>query len=218
METLKKQLDQIQRLRDVHLECYLAYRNFEEMAKFRAPNVVGLYEAKRNAKAIGDFKYFFNSAIRSMNYAFLMHLSRLYIGGDSLTLRKLLNTIKQNRTTIADYRELHKDQPELLASSDSYVAMDDKDFLKAEEELERVKPIIEKLKHNRDNYLAHLDFAGTSSLDTSYEELYDLIEVADNILQLLTLKLDMRRESYHIIEQSIILESGALMTLLRRSA
>ena len=185
------------------------------MAQFRAPNVVGQDEAAKNARAIGNYRYLFNSAIRSLNYAFLMHLTRLYIGADSLTLRKLLNTIEQNPTSVADYREIHSNQPELLATTNEYVGMRPEDFVAARQYLTDVEPIVQKLKHGRDNYLVHLDIKGTVPLDTTYEELYTLIDIADKILKLLTKQLDMRGESYHVVEQEVKLQAKALMKLLR---
>lgn len=216
MNKLAKQLKQIQRLRDIHLECYLAFRNFEEMAKFRAPNAVGQKKAAENAKSIGNYRSFFNSAVRSMNYSFLMHLSRLYIGADSLTLRRLLNTIEQNPTTVEDYRELHKDQSELLQAIHEYVGMQPGDFVAARKYLQDVQPIVDKLRHNRNNYLVHLDVNQTALMDTTYQELFELIETADKILKLLNRRLDMRGETYQVVESELQLQTKALMRLLRQ--
>jgi len=216
MDTLSKQLKQIQRLRDVHLECYIAFRDFEEIAQFRAPNVVGQDEAAKNAQAIGNYRYFFNSAVRSMNYVFLMNLSRLYIGAGSLTLRKMLNTIEQNPTTVEEYRELHKDQPELLESSEEYIGMQPADFIAARQWLEDITPLVEKLQHNRNSFLVHLDIENVTQLDITYEEIFKLIDIADQILQLLTKRIDMRSESYIVVEREIKLQAKALMDLLRQ--
>ena len=213
-EILGNQLKQIQRLRDIHLEAYLAYKNFEKFAEFRAPNVLGK-EAKINAEALGNFKGFFNSAIRSLNYAFLMHTARMYIGAGSLTLRKIINTVEQNPTSLSDFTELHANESERLTSLDEYVGMRKVDIKQARALLDSVEEYVSKLQHNRNVYLVHLDIDNAQQVDTTYQEVFYMLEVADKILKLLTLRLDMRSESYQLIDQQIESSADGLMSLVR---
>ncbi len=78
-------------------------------------------------------------------------------------------------------------------------------------------PSLSNLKNHRDSFLVHLNIQNVAPLDTTYAEIFKLIGTADKILKLLNTRLNMRGESYAVIEQDIILQTKALMDLLRHS-
>jgi hypothetical protein len=215
INNLDSHLKLIKRLREIHLEAFSSFTAFETIQELRAPNHVGQDEAHANAEAIGNYRYFFNIAIRALNYDFLMLVSILFIDDkQSISLPKILRIIEQNPTTVKDYSELNSTIAEDRLSE--YEGLKPTDLKMLRVKLDEVSPIVSALKKQRDKILAHRDINAIVPEQITYEDIYKLMEIADYFLNYLTQKLNRATTSYMLIKPETISQTKLLVEVLRK--
>lgn len=214
MAGLKKQLDIIKQLREIHLEAYEAFTAFEIIQEQRAPNHVGELAAE-NAQALGRYKGFMNIAERALNYDFLMLVSILFIPDrQSASLPKILNIVEQNPVTTNDYVDLYKDEPERLTGLENYTGITSKELKEMKNELAGIDPTVQVLREHRNQVLAHRDITSITPGNLTYADIYELLQCGDRILQKLTSGLDKSSTSYALIERDTKEHTTKLIHLL----
>lgn len=215
-QQLRRQLDILKQLRDLHLEAYQTFLAFETIQKSKAPNHVGRDEAQQNAAALGRYRGFMNCSVRALNYDFLMTTAILFINDrDSASIPKLLNIIEQNPVTADDFRALYSAQPERLLGVERYTGLVGPDLTDVKDRLTTAQPIVAKLTPIRNKILAHRDIGSIVPEQVTYEEIHQLIETADYILSRVSQRLDMAATDYSHITQDVTEHTENLVQLLR---
>lgn len=212
---LDRQLRLIKRLRDKHMEAFSSFTAFEAIQELRSPLHFGDL-AQQNAEAIGVYRGFFNISVRSLNYNFLMLISILFINDrQSLSIPKVMNIIESNPTDVNQFSELNADRPLLESLVDDYEGLTAEDKANIRNKLEAVRPTVEILKTHRDQILAHDDINRLVPDQLTYEDIHTLMTVADEILHLLTTKLNRESTTYVVIESEIKEQTNLLVETLR---
>lgn len=183
---LYKRLESLRRL---HFTAVTSFSAFEAIQKLRAPNILGLDEAKANVAAIGRYKGLFNIAEKSAYLNTLMCLSKIFVGyTDSLYLGKLVNFAEQNRKklTAVDFKEFHADKQFVDELAAEYEGLNKEDLKLIRNKLNSAKDVIERLKTIRDQQLAHTNLKEPDDVTITFQEIADLLDISEDVLNVLS--------------------------------
>jgi hypothetical protein len=230
--TVKK----IEGLRTELFRAHSSFRAFEVIQEMRAPNIIGKTEASRNAKAMGDFKGFFNTAEHALNAEFLVSLAKLYDEHPNGTsLPKLLKYIRGNvkYLKLQDFLEHNKGRSDLTDRRQDYKGITLHDIEELEGALEKLSPQIRKLKIVRDKKVAHLEMKNLEDLqveetpkdlrtsrtkieDLTYDEIDNLIKAADKILNSISSQINRDIAEFGPLKQTVTQDSQRLIREVRK--
>ena len=210
----------ILKLRSVHLRALASFNAFEQIQIMRAPNVVGRENAARNARAMGAYKGFFNTAEKALNLEFLISLAKLFDNHkDALHIDKLVNFAEQNQRsfTAEDFAEYNEGRIYLAELKDAYEGMKREDLLEVKNELANVEEITAKLKIMRDKLLAHIELNEPVLDEITYEEIAMLINTSERILNLVSSKVNHDTAYFGAYQEQVIEDTRRLIGLVRKS-
>lgn len=230
-------VNKIQGLRTELFRAHSSFRAFEVIQEMRAPNIIDETDAARNAKAIGDYKGFFNIAEHSLNTEFLVALAKLYDRHPQATsIPKLINYIRSNinHLTIDDFAKHYEDSPGIEDRKSDYIGVKEGDLRIAEGIIDDLSPSIEKLKNLRDKRIAHLEIKSLDELgretgpkevshsessieDLTYGEIIELTEKADQILNKLSSLIYRDVAWFEPLKETVKQDSEKLIKLLRKT-
>ncbi len=212
-----------------------SFRAYEVIQEMRAPNIIGTADASRNAKAMGDFKGFFNVAEHAMNTEFLVALAKLYDEHpDGTSIPKLLKYVQGNikHLKLTDFVEYNKDRPDIEERKSDYVGITLADINEIEAEITKLAPQIKKLKDLRDKRIAHLEMKNLEELqsesepkdlkqsaskidDLKYGEINTLITTADNILNKISSLINRDIAYFVPLKETVTHNSEELIKVIR---
>lgn len=223
--------NKIEALQREVLKAKAAFRSYEVIQEKRAPNIVGATEAARNAKAMGDYKGFFNIAEASYQTEMFASLSKLYdVSGGSTSIPRLVPYIEGNLKHMKtdDFKEHNAERQDLTARLEGYmpITLDDTEKIKAK--LAELEEPINKLKDLRDKKLAHLeikeiqdteDFNENKEVigDLTYSEIDQLITEAGVMLNYLGSKLNRNVSEFTPYVDTVTDDSERLIELARKA-
>jgi len=212
-----------------------SFRAYEVIQEMRAPNIIGKSEASRNAKAVGDFKGFFNVAEHAMNTEFIVALAKLYDEHpDGTSIPKLLKYVRGNikHLKLADFVEHNKGRPDIEERKTDYVGITLSGIDEIEADITKLTPQIKKLKDLRDKRIAHLEMKNLEELqdesgpkdlkqsaskieDLKYGEINTLITTADDMLNKIS-SLINRDVAYFVpLKETVTHDSEELIKAVR---
>lgn len=219
----------IEALQREALKASAAFRSYEVIQEKRAPNIIGKSEASRNAKAMGDFKGFFNVAEAAYQTEMFAALAKLYDESqDATSIPKLATYIEGNikYLTTDDFKEYNAGRDDLPQRLKDYKPITLGDIRKVKAKLVELASPIAKLKNLRDKNLAHLeikevqkpkDFKESESKagDLTYTEIDELINAAVEMLNYLGSKLNRHVSEFGPYIEAVTDDSERLIDIVR---
>ncbi len=230
--TVKK----IKGLRTELFRAHSSFRAFEVIQEMRAPNLIGDTEASRNAKAMGDFKGFFNVTEHALNTEFLVAMAKLYDDHqDGTSIPKLINYIRGNIKyfKLKDFVEHNKERADIEDRKLDYKEIALEDLTEIENELSEQAVQIEKLKILRDKRIAHLEMKNLEDLqseegprdlelsqtkidDLTYGEIAALISNADTLLNKISSLINKDIAYFEPLKETVTQDSERLISEARK--
>jgi len=231
-----KVIDKITGLRSEIFVATATFRLYEVVMEMLAPNIVGKFDASRNAKALGNLKGFFNIAKHAANTDFLVSLAKLYDNHrDSTSIPRLLDYIRGNidKLKLEDFINYNRNRKDIDSVIVDYIGINLSDVLELEKELLELQPHIEKLKYLRDKRIAHLDLKELDELqnvskpknidqsskfkDLTYEEITNLITKADYFLNTISSLVNKDVAEFGFLKDEVTQDSEQLIKIVRRN-
>lgn len=213
--------ERIVHLRRIHLKAIGSFYAFEQLQKFRAPNLIGEELARKHAQALGVYKGFFNIAENALNTELHIAVAKLFDSHkDALHIEKLVNYAEQNQSTITASQQAKLDEDTKYSSelAKVYEGLSRDDLLEIKNALETSSDKISRLKAVRDKEVAHIDLTMPEQLHyLTYQEIAELIELSEKILNLVSKKLYGDVAWFEPYKEQVIEGCQALLTLVAKS-
>lgn len=203
----------IKNLHKLYLRALGSYHAYEEMMEHRAPNIHGHQLAQLRAQSIGVYKGYFNIAQQALQTELYMALSHLYETDKStLNISKVLSFAVHNQRKILAGQAYRKDDNDRLGLSPEAVQ-------EIEQKLEKANPKIKKLKKIRDKQVGHtsLNFNALEEDYPTYEEFYELIELAGSLINEISRKLYGEKAIFDVYKEQVTQDSRSLLRLVDKS-
>lgn len=208
----------IKELKKWHIRAVTCFNVFETIRKLRAPNILGLDEARSNRDAIGRYRGFFNTAEIACNYELQMTLARIFVAHrDSLYIDRLINYAEGNRKKFAagNFKGFSGDKAYLNQLAETYEGLSDDDLKSIRAEIKKHRDSINRLKTVRDQQLAHINLKEPENASLTYQELADLIELSEKVINLVSTKHFKTANVFDVLKDQVVNDTIGLVHLAR---
>jgi len=169
MSEFKKAIELLVRLHNRLFNAYLNFYIWEAFQELMTPNVVGKDEAKKNVKAINNYREFFIPTISAHNKIFIMELAKFFdIDKPTLSISKIINYLgsNQKKITVEEFKKYNRKRECLSNLVKSYQGITNNCLNECKEKLHKEGLNVEdgkiiknskiwKLKQLRDQWIAH---------------------------------------------------------------
>ncbi len=175
----------LKNLMDQLSSAYMSFAIYDAMMEEKAPNLLGKEKADENVKTINKFNHFFGPIEWAVFVHAMLTLAKFFDKGDRpLSIFTIIEFIKAHRDklTAADFKEHFKDRIGVEELSNAYKDVTDDQLIEIEDEIQKNKPLIEKLKTLRDQYFAHNDI-NKKEVKINSGEILELFKIVEEIMQ-----------------------------------
>ncbi|MBI5415057.1 hypothetical protein HZA38_06125 [Candidatus Peregrinibacteria bacterium] len=219
-------------LKRSHERLFIAYKHFqiwEAMQEIRDPFQIGKKQAEKNVKTMNNFINFFGPTMDAHRKIFAIELVKFFDPNpDSLSIVKIINFAKANlkKLTLETFKESNSQRLNIDELSKNYDGIKETDLNKCREllftnglNLDEKRftkgSLIGKLKKFRNQDLAH-DQIKKKKVSLSAEEIEKLFKLAENILNLLSQKLNRNSWWHFSSEDSTKSQTKLIFEYLQR--
>ncbi|MBI4369195.1 MAG: hypothetical protein HY547_03080 [Elusimicrobia bacterium] len=197
--------DHLKNLRGRYFNALCSFRVFRSLEDLGGTNIVGEDHAHKNVATMNKFKGFFIPSKEALRAHSLLELAKIFDHSDeSLHIKKIVNYAQGNmkKLTRADFLAFHQSRGRKFLDElfNQYEEMNSQDLQQIKTKLERHDGVLKRLKDYRDQYLAH-DDVKRQEITITRGEVEALLELAKEILDAFSLKLDFSSTVYDLAEE-----------------
>lgn len=208
----------IEKMKSRYFHALSAFYVYKTLDDLTIPKVAGEEIAEQNSTIIKSYINFFMPSKEALRVYFFLELAKLFdIAEQSLCITKIVNYAQSNapKLKVKDFAEYNQNREFVGDLSNIYQGMSNDDIKEIQDEVNKNKDVLKRLKDYRDQCLCHDDIS-KDEINITGDEIIILFSVLKKILGLFSSKLDFLTTLYGNAEKTTKIDTERIIDHLKR--